>query len=353
VKKMLGTVLLRALRWLAHGLPLAVRALGLPLAVRALGLAVLHCLALALALVLALAVRAPGLALVLALGLALSVLGLVHPTLNRSGLGQAAPTPNASGTTALPASVDLSRYNPPVGYQGPVNSCAAWATDYYLRGWYAKRDGYYPLGGPDRAGGFEPMYTYSQLMKKGRNDGNGGTTMDDNLDLQMQQGVDTRADYSQSDFDYTSQPTARETTKAARYKIARYTYKDHGGTEMQTYIEGTLAHGDPVAIALTIYPEYMHVSAATKYVVYPPQPGEAIFDPHAVFAYKYDRTGLWIEDEWGTDWGRNGYAELSWSYVNQYVQEAVSIVPIRPPSGNLRVSVTPHPVPLGQSVSTR
>jgi hypothetical protein len=94
-----------------------------------------------------------------------------------------APPPplNTLATTTLPASVDLSRYNPPVENQGPVNSCAAWATDYYLRGWYAKRDGYYPLGGPDGAGGFEPMYTFAQL-KTGWSD---GTSLDDNLDLQM------------------------------------------------------------------------------------------------------------------------------------------------------------------------
>ena len=59
---------------------------------------------------------------------------------------------------ALPASVDLSQYNPPVGDQGQVGSCTAWASGYYLRGWYAKRDGYYPTGGSTGRDGFEPMY---------------------------------------------------------------------------------------------------------------------------------------------------------------------------------------------------
>ncbi len=63
--------------------------------------------------------------------------------------GVAAPTtatPASAGVTAgtAPASVDLSSNAPPVGNQGQVNSCVAWAEDYSMRGYYAKRDSYYP-----------------------------------------------------------------------------------------------------------------------------------------------------------------------------------------------------------------
>ena len=44
------------------------------------------------------------------------------PHLLRVGL--AGPTTAA----VAPASVDLTPYDPPVGYQGAANSCAAWAT---------------------------------------------------------------------------------------------------------------------------------------------------------------------------------------------------------------------------------
>jgi hypothetical protein len=49
-----------------------------------------------------------------------------------------------------------------------------------------------------------------------------------------------------------------------------------------------------------------------------------------VFAVKYDANGLWIENSWGTSWGLNGYGELSWSFVNRYVSEAVSIDALLP-----------------------
>src|SRR5689334_1387751 len=71
-----------------------------------------------------------------------------NPTATRLALA----APSAAQLAALPASVDLSQNAPPVGDQGSVNSCTSWATGYYLRGWYAKRDGYYPSGGSGGTG---------------------------------------------------------------------------------------------------------------------------------------------------------------------------------------------------------
>src|SRR5579883_1720069 len=55
---------------------------------------------------------------------------------------------------------------------------------------------------------------------------------------------------------------------------------------------------------------------------------------HAVFATKYDANGLWIENSWGTSWGLNGWGELSWSFVNQYVTAAATMSPLMP-GGNV------------------
>src|SRR5262245_57210557 len=50
---------------------------------------------------------------------------------------QAQPVMPATFSGTLPAAVDLSYYNPSVADQRQVGSCVAWATEYYLRGWYA------------------------------------------------------------------------------------------------------------------------------------------------------------------------------------------------------------------------
>lgn len=234
-----------------------------------------------------------------------------------------APAPSVAGPASLPGSVDLSQYNPPVGNQNPLNSCVSWAVGYYLRGWYAKRDGYYPAGGPDGNGSYAPMYLYSQLV----HGQNVGTYIHDNFNIMQQQGIDTRADYTQGDYDNVDLPTSAETANALHIKIASYNEVD--GLNQQTNIESILAGGNPVVVALPIYPEFDNASA-TNPLVGLPQPGETSRGSHVVFATKYDANGLWIENQWGTGWGLNGWAELSWAFVNQYVNAVATESPLMP-----------------------
>jgi hypothetical protein len=117
-------------------------------------------------------------------------------------------------------------------------------------------------------------------------------------------------------------------------KIASYNdVSNGGGTSLQTWIENSLAAGNPVAVMIPVYPEFRNVSGP-GWLVTPPLPGETSSGNHALFGSKYDSNGLWIENSWGTGYGNNGYAELSWSFINQYAFEAVNIVP----SGNGLVS---------------
>src|SRR5579862_4035729 len=61
-----------------------------------------------------------------------------------------------SASLSLPASVDLTAYAMPVGNQGGVGSCAAWASDYSALGYWENKQG---ISG----GALAPMYTYSQV----------------------------------------------------------------------------------------------------------------------------------------------------------------------------------------------
>ncbi|HEX6817695.1 MAG TPA: tectonin domain-containing protein [Ktedonobacterales bacterium] len=250
--------------------------------------------------------------------------GTVHPA---GGLQntQAPPAPVFALSGSLPASVDLSAYNPPVGDQGGVNSCMAWATGYYLRGWYAKRDGYYPTG--NSMNSFAPMYTYAQIVQGA----NAGTSFPQNLDIQMKQGLDSQSDYAEGNYEYSIQPSDAERTNASRYKIASYKdYSNPGGSGFETWIKTTLAGNNPIAILVPEYPELKNATATTSLIGVPTS-GETSVGNHGMFAYGYDASGLLVENQWGTGWGNNGYAELSWDFVNKYGFEAVSIVPQSPP----------------------
>ena len=227
----------------------------------------------------------------------------------------------AAATGPLPASADLSQNSPPVAYQGPVASCVAWVAGYYMRGYYAKRDGYYPQGG---AGGFAPMFVFSQVTK-GQN---AGITFNAALDLMQAQGIDTRADYSQGDTDFGTLPTPAEQANAANYKISGYSVLFQGanqGATAQQAIEQAIAGGDPVGLGLPVYDNFWNADA-THDVVDVTNMGTN-HGNHAVVAAKYDANGVWVENQWGTGWGLNGWVELSWAFVDQYVWQAVTLHP--------------------------
>jgi hypothetical protein len=218
---------------------------------------------------------------------------------------------------SLPAAVDLTQYNPPVGDQGGVESCVSWATGYYLRGWYAGRGGYYPPGG------FAPLFLYNQIT----HGQNVGTGFGQNLGILQQQGIDPEFDFWQGYYDYTDQPTTTETAEAAPYRIAGYSIVSPAQVALKTWIETTISAGNPVVIGIPVYPEFDQVGPATNYLVNVPQPGETSRGGHAVFGSKYDANGLWIENSWGTSWGKNGWAELSWNFISQYATGAANMVP--------------------------
>jgi hypothetical protein len=101
------------------------------------------------------------------------------------------------------------------------------------------------------------------------------------------------------------------------------------GGPLQNYIETKLAGGDPVALSIPVYPEFDNASA-TQPLVTSPKAGEKSRGLHAIAAFKYDANGVWIENQWGIGFGKNGWAELSWDFVNRYSVEATSIAPLSP-----------------------
>ncbi len=221
----------------------------------------------------------------------------------------------------LPASVDLTPDAMPVGDQGQVGSCAAWSTDYGALGYWENEQG---IAG----GGLEPMYTYSQV-DCGVDE---GSSIEGNLDIDKQQGIDTQSDYWQGNFDYSDQPTAAEKLNAVNWKLTNYndlTLNDSTtGDTNQVSIETALAAGNPVVIGIPVYWSFEEITSADNGFYAGVQANDTFMGNHAIVALGYDSTGLRIENSWGTYWGANGYATLSWSFINQYVFDAVSVGPL-------------------------
>jgi hypothetical protein len=245
--------------------------------------------------------------------------------------------------STTPTAVDLSQWDPPVGNQGGVQSCSAWSTGYYLRGWYARRDGYYPGSDAAGTGSFSPMYTYSQLV----NGQNTGTRITDNLNIQQSQGIDTRSDYWQGTGNYTQPPTQAETVNAdqctifSSWDMTSSSYLGGWQSWIQSYIEQTLASGHPVVIAFPVYANFKNLNSTNYYYS---SPSGKNLGNHAAFALAYDNNGLWIENSWGTGWAANGYAELSWSFsaIDGYVNRRGHLVMDGQDLGRLPAPRPPH-----------
>ena len=270
-------------------------------------------------------------------------------TYHGMGLIKTNPAPVTSAQTAavhieaasLPASVDLTPYAMPVGDQGQVGSCAAWATDYTALGYWENKQGMSPVA-------LEPMYTYSQVT--GGHDN--GSSIEGNLQIDQSQGVDNQADYTQGNFDYWDQPTAAEKAHAVNWKLTSYadlSIQPSGSSAVtKQSIESALAAGNPVVIGIPVYSNFESIGTANQ--GYYAGASGSLLGYHAITALGYNANGLVIENSWGTGWGNHGYATLSWSFVNQYVFDAVSVSPLRAsvpastatPSvtGNLRVGQT-------------
>jgi hypothetical protein len=226
----------------------------------------------------------------------------------------------------LPASVDLSAYSVPVGYQGSIGSCVTWTIDYAMLGWYSRHDN--KSGQP-----FNPMYTYSQIHVNNTDTG-GGSYPADAMRLAVEQGNDTMAHYSHGTTDFISQPNASERANAANWKIASYetlfAVTGGGGTGGASMIQTALANGKPVAIGMAVRDGFVTIGKSSTDVdddistpIADPVTGQPRY--HEVLATGYDQYGLWIQNSWGTGWGYGGYGRLSWRVVANDVYQAHTI----------------------------
>jgi hypothetical protein len=238
----------------------------------------------------------------------------LHPTGARSPRHFVAVQQLHFGMSALsvpPVSVSLKNYAVPVGDQGWLGSCVAWAVDYGMLGWYAQKAG--RLGAP-----FQPMYVYSQI--------NGGQDAGawplDAFSVLQSQGSDTQAHYSHDNFDWWDQPIQSEFENAAHYKISNYHTLFSGPNQAGNInaIKTTLAASHPIAIEIPVRPGFDNMGHSASSV--DTDSAGTIRGYHEILAVGYDAAGLVIQNSWGTGWGAAGFGKLSWTVVQNDVLEA-------------------------------
>ena len=235
------------------------------------------------------------------------------------GLKRLASAGSGGGTTQLqdinsgaPAAVDLSQWAPTPGDQGQYGSCASWAGGYSTMGWWLNKSGV--AGNP-----LNPMFLYAQVMAETNQacSATSGSAIEQPLDLLQQEGIDTL-----NDFPSTTcvQPTQAQIQAAAPYKISGYHQISLQGGAQQA-LTSAVAAGSPVVIGIAVFDEFMNASASNGYLVGAPGPSSQYYGGHAISVQKYDDKGVWILNSWGAGWGNQGWAELSWDYLNASFQD--------------------------------
>lgn len=209
---------------------------------------------------------------------------------------------------AAPPSFDLSQFANQPGDQGQVGSCVTWATGY--TGYGVLMNEQKITGGP-----MAPMFIYAQIAK-----GNDqGTTAEVALPMEQQQGIDTKSDYTQGDFDFTTQPTDAEKQNAAKFKLSGETNLPTKGTDAKNAIEDAISQGLPVPFGFQVHQSFMNMDATTA-GNYSYTPGDAQSDPiqggHEVTIVAYNEQGVKVENSWGNSWGAQGYFTLPWKFFD-------------------------------------
>ncbi len=239
-------------------------------------------------------------------------------------------------STPVPASVDLSRYAVPVGDQGDVSSCAAWAIGYGMLGWLARSQGH---GNAPYA----PMYVYSQVDGAG----DAGSSPVDVLEVLRTQGIDSAAQYGlnhpRAAFDWSHVPSAAERSRAAANRIAGwmtlYNTSSPVGAAAAPSIKQVLASGRPVALTIGVYQRFLDAAGPHGLVTSTGRLGR-LLGYHEVLAVGYDSRGVRIQNSWGTGWGERGYGIIDWGYLAAGSYEADTVAGFETTTAAARPTVT-------------
>ncbi|MBQ6421039.1 MAG: hypothetical protein IJK02_08215 [Clostridia bacterium] len=210
--------------------------------------------------------------------------------------------------TSLPSSVDLSSQFPTPSMQ-IGGSCSAWATCYALMSQAEYREYHWTVNNTTHA--FSPQYLYYQI-----GNGSGFTSNIYNYASKLKsQGCCTLPYYPiiSQESSLTS-PSNLQKENAKLYKVASY----------QTVIglnnmKKKLANGCGIAVEILAYDSFEQMTPANN--VYSSINTSENSKGHSLCVVGYDDNlyggVVKVLNSWGTDWGLNGYAYITYNVFGQ------------------------------------
>ncbi|HYR10384.1 MAG TPA: C1 family peptidase, partial [Longimicrobium sp.] len=230
---------------------------------------------------------------------------------------------------ALPPRAEVNpRYLPPVGAQGRLDDCTAWASTYGLATFTAARAGDYSPDTPDLVA--SPTYIYIKVMEQEGRSTCVGSPFTPYFSILDAGGTPTLAQAPDAEScaalwtEYGGSNTLPPDAAFNVGKVAAFKPNNLLG------IKSILSRGGALVFATELYTDFQaYRGTPVPYVgngVY--LPGEGPTNRHAahcmmIVAYDDDIGAFKIQNSWGTGWGENGFV---WMAYDTFTALAVTVM---------------------------
>lgn len=228
--------------------------------------------------------------------------------------------------TALPDNYppahDLSDLMPQVESQGPIGSCTAWATTYYLKSYQEKiqhNSSFY-----DTSNTMSPLYVYNHT--KASNDCEAGACLVGSLEFLKTRGAVPSNYFHYGLTNCSLIPPISESSLWPHYKIAsyhRFLFSDAGDEdEIITKGKKLLYDGKPLVIAMSLDKKFANAIPRNEQnlYIYKEHDPSLYWASHAMLVVGYNDAlkAFKVVNSWGKNWGNEGYCWISYGFFKKH-----------------------------------
>jgi C1A family cysteine protease len=206
----------------------------------------------------------------------------------------------------LPAVVDLRPRMPPVGDQGRLGSCTAWASTAAWRAELMKQ------GKPDMEPSELATYYWTRSLE-GTTKVDAGASIRDAIKSLAKVGCAPEELWPYDIARFAKAPPAAVKKAAGAHQALEY----QAVPQMEPDLKAALAEGYAVVIGISVYESFESPAANRTGIIPLPKRSERLLGGHAIALVGYDDPARYFtfRNSWGTGWGDKGYGYLPYDYV--------------------------------------
>ncbi len=227
----------------------------------------------------------------------------------------------------LPASVDLTKYFPPIGNQGSYGTCVAWATGYNMKtALNAKEKNWTSSDLSNSSNQTSPVDLWHLISTSAKGKSCEGSNFEPAMDAIQQNGVASMADVPFPGLKMTCDNVTGKgssTNKISQYRIIAYTQALSGDKDYNMNVETFkywLSKGFPILIGAQLG-EYFMAWNSSSVITFDTKDYQGQHAYHAMVCVGYDdsKKAFRVRNSWDADWGDLGSIWIGYDFfINQF-----------------------------------